>query len=139
MAMIEINRNPSPKELRLFGGVLLPLFLFLVGGFVALKTSRWLWVLYVGLPGLPVAAVGWIRPGLLRGLYVGWMYAVWPIGIAVSHLLLGAIYYLLVTPIGLLRRLLGGDPLKRRFDPSAKSYWTPRREGDTMERYVRQY
>ena len=139
MAMIEINRNPSRKELRVFGGVLLPLFLLLVGGFIALKTARWEWALTVGLPGLAIAAAGWIRPLLLRRLYIGWMYAFLPVGWLLSHLLLGAIYYLLVTPIGLLRRLFGGDPMKRRFDRSAKTYWTPHREPRTMDRYVRQY
>ena len=80
-----------------------------------------------------------IRPQALRRLYVGLMYAVWPIGMVVSHVLLGSIYYLMVTPIGLLRRLFGGDPMTRRFDPAAKTYWNPRRKRTIMKHYVRQY
>ncbi len=42
----------------------------------------------------------------------------------VSPVVLGAMYALLIVPTGLLRRWLGGDPLMRRFEASAKSYWT---------------
>ena len=139
MAMIEINRNPSWKELRVFGGVLLPLFLLLVGGFIGTKTSRWEWLFYIGLPGIPIAAVGWIRPRLLRRLYVGWMFAVWPIGIVVSHVLLGIIYYLVVTPIGLVLRLMGRDAMCRRFDPKARTYWVRREAVTDMKRYYKQF
>ncbi|MBT2383374.1 hypothetical protein [Streptomyces sp. ISL-11] len=38
--------------------------------------------------------------------------------------LLIAVYYLLVTPIGLLSRLVR-DPLTRRWDRGARSYWIP--------------
>lgn len=43
-----------------------------------------------------------------------------------SPLLLGALFYLVFTPIGLLRRLLGGDPLRRKPDPGRGSYWIER-------------
>ena len=39
--------------------------------------------------------------------------------------LLIAVYYLLVTPAGLLSRLVGRDPLARRWDRGARSYWIP--------------
>ena len=50
------------------------------------------------------------------------MFAVFPIGWVVSHLLLGVVYFLVLTPIGLTLRALGRDPLERRFDQSASSY-----------------
>jgi hypothetical protein len=42
----------------------------------------------------------------------------------VSPVVLGAMYLLLIVPCGLLRRWLGGDPLKRRYDAALASYWT---------------
>jgi hypothetical protein len=44
----------------------------------------------------------------------------------VSPVVLGAIYYAAVTPLGVGRRLLGKDPMQRRFAPHAASYWIPR-------------
>lgn len=42
-----------------------------------------------------------------------------------GHLLLGLIYFLVVTPIAILFRLFGQDPLALRYKKSS-SYWVPR-------------
>ena len=44
----------------------------------------------------------------------------------VSPIVLGIMFYLVVTPIGLLMRLVGQDPLRLRFDKGAASYWIER-------------
>ena len=44
-----------------------------------------------------------------------------------NPLVMGLLFYLTVTPTGLLMRLFGKDPLRLRFDPEAKSYWIERR------------
>jgi len=43
-----------------------------------------------------------------------------------NPLVMGLLFYLTVTPTGLLMRLFGKDPLRLRFDPEAKSYWIER-------------
>jgi hypothetical protein len=43
-----------------------------------------------------------------------------------SPLVLGALYFLLFTPVALIMRLAGRDALCRRFDPGARSYWVER-------------
>ncbi|MEX0979180.1 MAG: SxtJ family membrane protein, partial [Pirellulales bacterium] len=69
----------------------------------------------------------------------GWMWAAFPIGWLVSHLLIAAIYFLLITPIALVMRAVGRDPLSRRFDRAAKTYWVPRRQDSDPARYFRQF
>jgi hypothetical protein len=44
----------------------------------------------------------------------------------VSPVILGLLFYVTVTPIALLMRLLGKDPLRLRRDPGAASYWIER-------------
>jgi hypothetical protein len=44
----------------------------------------------------------------------------------VSPVVLGIMFFLVVTPIGLLMRAFGKDPLRLRFDKSASSYWLDR-------------
>lgn len=46
---------------------------------------------------------------------------------AVSLLLLGLVFFLLVTPAALVLRLTGKRPLPLGFDPKRKSYWIERR------------
>jgi len=57
---------------------------------------------------------------------------------AVNPLVMGLLYFLTVTPIGLLMRALGKTPLKLGFDKSADSYWISRTPPgpapDTMKR-----
>lgn len=44
----------------------------------------------------------------------------------VSPIALGILFYLVFTPIGLLMRLSGKDPMRLKADPNAKSYWIDR-------------
>jgi hypothetical protein len=51
-----------------------------------------------------------------------------PLAWTVSTLLLVLIYYVVLTPIAVASRLLGRDPLQRKFDRDAPSYWVKRDE-----------
>jgi hypothetical protein len=72
-------------------------------------------------------------------LYRAWMLGVMPIGWTVSHLLLAAVFFGVVTPVGLLLRLLGRDLLQRGADPGADTYWQVRERVDDPRRYMRQF
>jgi len=138
MSVIEINRNPSRRELLIFGGLLL-LFAAAVGATLQWKAhapgaARAVWV--VG--GVLAAAYLAILP-LRRPTYLAWMYAVYPIGFVVSHILLGLVFYGIVTPTGFLLRLAGGDPMTRRFDKSCASYWAQHDPHQEPRRYFRQF
>jgi len=56
----------------------------------------------------------------------------------ISPMIMGLVFYTTVTPIGLVRRLLGQDPLGLRFDSGAVTYWIERHPPgpapDTMPR-----
>jgi hypothetical protein len=44
----------------------------------------------------------------------------------VSPIMLGLIFFACILPFGVVMRLLGKDPLRRRFEPGAESYWIRR-------------
>jgi hypothetical protein len=44
----------------------------------------------------------------------------------VNPIVMAAVFYATVTPIGLLMRFLGKDPLRLKFDRAARSYWIER-------------
>jgi hypothetical protein len=56
----------------------------------------------------------------------------------VSPVVLGLVFFSTVTPIGWVLRLLGKDPLRRRIEPAATTYWIERTppgpSGDSMPR-----
>lgn len=138
MALLEINRNPSRRDLAWFGVVLL-LFFAVIGGVLgrALHSDAVRNVMWGA--GTVLAVVYYAVPGLRRPMFVGWMYAAYPMGFVVSHLLLGLVYFGVVTPIGLLVRAVRHDPMARRFDRSAQTYWIAREQNQDVRRYFRQF
>ena len=52
--------------------------------------------------------------------------------------ILGVLFFFTVTPIALVLRVLGKDPLNRRFDSAAKSYWIERDSSDLTPESMRQ-
>lgn len=136
--MIQINKNPSKRELAWFGLLCLGFF-GLVGLDVLHKTHSmrsaadvW-WVAGVGV------AIYYAVPPVRRPIYLGWMYAVYPIGWVVSHVLLAITFFGVIAPMGILMRLMGRDPLARSIDRSASSYWTAHDPGTDPNRYFRQF
>ena len=120
--MITIPWNPEKKQLRQFAGIWFPAFCALVGWWVGKKTGAWgavetVWVVCGGM-----AVAGFVYPPLIRPVFVGLILATFPIGWVVSHVLLGAIFYLLFLPIGLALRITGHDPLQLKA-PTSNSLW----------------
>ncbi|MCY2964867.1 MAG: SxtJ family membrane protein [Planctomycetota bacterium] len=139
MSLIEINHNPSRTELKLFGGLWLPIALALFGFSLYRKhpESPWPWVLW-GIAAVS-AVVGWVSPAAIRWVYVAAMYIAFPIGWVVSHILLAMIFYGMFTLFGLVMRLRGRDVLGLTFDKSAETYWTPHAPVTDPARYFRQF
>ena len=138
MSMLTIDRNPPAERLRSFG-VLLAIFVPLFGALVWWRTGRLETATTIWVVGAVLTAIYWLVSPIRRPIYVGWMYAAFPIGWLVSHLLMAAIYYVVITPIALILRMMGRDPLHRAFDRSAKTYWVPHERTDDIGRYFRQY
>ncbi|MCH9688926.1 MAG: hypothetical protein K0V04_46260 [Deltaproteobacteria bacterium] len=138
MAVIEINKNPSKKELAWFGLMFLAFF-GLIGGvvwwrFEAQNLAYGLW----GAAGVIVAAY-YAVPALQKPIYLGWLYAAYPIGWVISHVVMGIIYYVVITPIALVFKAMGRDALERKIDKSAKTYWVEHKTGGDPSRYFKQF
>jgi len=136
MSVIHINRNPSRRQL-LFFSVAWLVFLGLFGweswfrGRHSFAETAWTLAVLVPLAGL-------FSLRFMRHVYIAMSYATYPIGFIVSHVVLGLVYYLALTPIGLTMRLFRYDPLSRRFDPKAQSYWIRREGTKSPESYFEQ-
>ena len=135
--MITINRNPGAKDLRVFAALLI-LFVLTVSALAKWRFDSPVWGMRILYGGLALVLVYLLVPRLRRYIYLGWMFAAFPIGWVVSHLLLATIFYLILTPIGLLLRLMGKDLMRSRPQDVA-SYWEAHNPGTDSSRYFRQY
>ena len=123
--MIKIDLKPETKQLSQFGWI--SAFGFPLAG-IAISRMAWgewaitnlFWVL-LGV-GVLTFALSRINPRLVLPVYVGLMIVAAPIGMVVSFTMMAGIFYLMVSPLGLLFRLFGRDPLHKKLDRSAASY-----------------
>ena len=103
--------------------------------FTVVFTVLALWPLVSGRPvrwWSAVAAAGFlvcalVVPGVLAPLNRLWLWIGLLLHRVVSPLVLGLVFFSTVTPIGLVLRALGKDPLRLTFDPAAPTYWIERR------------
>jgi hypothetical protein len=82
-----------------------------------------LWPLPVAAAFLAVTAV---RPGALAPLNRLWFRIGILLGKVMTPVMMGVLFFVVVTPVGLLMRLCGKDPLRLKREPAAKSYWLER-------------
>ncbi len=135
--MIAIQWNPSTKQLRQFAGIWFPAFCGLVGWSIGHKTGHWSEVEIGWVLAGVVSVGGLVLPALIRPIFVGLILLTFPIGWVVSHLLLGLIFYGVVTPIGLILRISGHDPLQLK-KPSGNSVWKTSIGKTDATRYLQQ-
>jgi hypothetical protein len=139
MALLQINKNPRARDLRLFVGLWFPLFFAFIGFQVWRKTGSLMTAGIVWGVAAFVALFGLAFLPLARLLYVGITAITYPIGWVLSHVILGTVFFGVFTPIALLMRGVGRDPMNRKLDRAAKTYWIARDERVPVDRYFRQY
>jgi len=64
--------------------------------------------------GIVIALIAMIRPALFKPFAVVWFGLSHLLGAIMSRVLLTLIFFLVVTPVGISRRIFGADPLKLR-------------------------
>ena len=86
------------------------------------------WLLERGIPYWPwiLASVlmmwGLVAPATLRPVYRVWMRFGLLMSRITTPLILGFVFFLIITPVGLVRNLFGRDSIQRNFDESCSSY-----------------
>ena len=79
--------------------------------------------------GLVMGALGLIVPALLVPFYKVWMrYVTAPLGFVNTRIILGIVFFLVLTPMALIARVFGKDRLRRAPLPKGESYWVPREQ-----------
>jgi hypothetical protein len=86
------------------------------------------WILELRWPVWPwiIAAPFWIL-ALIQPLWLRWIHRAWMVfGLLASRvttpLVLGIVFFVMITPMAIVRRLTGKDPMQRALDPNQTSY-----------------
>jgi hypothetical protein len=147
MGLLRIQWHPTSKILRSFGFFAFVFFGLggnwiagrstLLGMTLAPSVSNGIGLL-LGIIAAGSLILGIAYPRGLRPLFLALSVITAPIGLLVSTVMLTAFWVLLITPLGLLRRLLGWDPMERKWK-SDGSYWAARKEGRGSASYFNPY
>lgn len=109
------------KELRKFGlttGIIVALlFGLLLPWIFSRPILRWPW-------GVSSVLIIWalIAPGTLKIVYNIWMRIGLALGWVNTKIVLGIVFYLVFTPMGILMKMFREDPMRRKIDDGAISY-----------------
>jgi len=134
----EIKRiDSSARKLREFGAVMFVFFMILSAVFFLKRKEINFYFLAAGAFFL---LAGMSAPRLLAPLYKAWMVFALVMGFIVSRIILTVLFFLVITPIGLIARIFGKDLLDERIRKTENTYWKMREDGPKpAESYENQY
>ncbi len=117
------NIKDSKKDLKKFGltiGIVLVILSVLL--FYKGKNSA----AYFGAVGIVLSVLALLAPMILKPLNKIWMSLSIVLGWIMTRVILTVLFYLAITPIGLLIKLFRKDFLELKIDKSKSTYWQKR-------------
>jgi len=111
------------KGLRQFGLILAGVLVFIPGVLLPwIKGWQMLPNYYWVIAGLAVLIWALLAPVSIRGFYRRWMRVAMLVGHVLNIVVLALVFFLVITPMGLVMRMLGKDPMQRRLQKDLPSY-----------------
>ena len=117
----EIKNIKSEKnDLRNFG-IIVGIILLIISGFLFWKEKEAFQILLTF--GFTLSILGIAIPFILKPVYWAWMIFATILGWIMTRVILSMLFYIILTPIGLIARLFGKQFLELKWDRSQNSYW----------------
>ena len=117
MNKIKISSN------RNFGLVFFIIFLIVSLWPLTYGGSIRIWLVIISMVFL---ILGLMNSKLLTPLNKLWVKFGMILGTIVAPIIMGVVFFLVVTPIGLVMRIMGKDLLNKKYDKKKKTYWISR-------------
>jgi len=140
----EVNWQPDTAARRTFAKSLVIGFpcvalVFLLVGWLAGKGWNVSFALKLGGLGAAAGVVFYAVPAIARPFYVIWYALACCVGLVVGNVVMALIFYVLVTGIGLIKRLLGQPAIRKAPNPQSKSYWLDAPPASNLKGYFSQF
>lgn len=106
-------------------------FALLIGGLIAVigfvtmfyKSAAYMYLIPFGFVFM---LIGFILPVILKPIYFLWMTISVILGFISTRIILGVLFYIVITPISIITKLMGKDLLNIKFNKSESTYWIKR-------------
>ena len=113
----ELDRKGLREFGLVTGGIIAGLFGLFFPWLIERPIPRWPWVIFGVLAALALAA-----PLALKPVYHWWMRFGLLMSRITTPLIMGIVFYLVITPMALVMRLVGKDPMARQLREQSRSY-----------------
>jgi len=117
------NLKPKSKDLRIFSLILLTILFVLIFFSYSKQNPFFIKVCFLGSM---IVMIGIIKPKLIEPIYFVWMLLGTMMGWILSRIWLSAIYFIIISPISLIMKLLNKTYIKTRLDKNVNTYWNNR-------------
>ena len=137
--MLEEIKNIKSKksDIRKFG-ITIGIILMIIAGFLFWKEKESYQIFLT--VGTILFVLGILVPAVLKPIYWIWMIFATILGWMMTRVILSLLFYIIITPIGLIPRFFGKQFLELKWDKSKESYWNFRtNEHLKMEDYEKQF
>lgn len=121
MAVTRVIPELDRKGLREFGLVTGAVVVAIFGVFFPWVLG-WDWPAWPWIIAAPLWLLALVHPSWLRLIYRGWMRFGLLAGMVTTPLVLGIVFFLMISPMAMVRRRWGKDPMQRALDPDRDSY-----------------
>ena len=118
----ELDRKGLREFALVTSGVVVGLFGLLLPWLFNLGWPSWPWILAAVL-----STLGFIAPMALQPVYKLWMRFGLILSKITTPIIMGLVFFLVITPTGWIRRLVASDPMARKFH-DGESYRVPSEE-----------
>ena len=134
----EIKNIKSEKsDFRKFG-ITIGVILLIIAGFLFWKEKESFQIILT--VGTILFVLGILVPAILKPIYWTWMIFATILGWIMTRVILSLLFYIIITPIGLIPRFFGKQFLELKWDKSKESYWNLRtNEHLQKENYEKQF
>jgi len=139
MAIIEEIKNikGDKSDWKKFG-ITMGIILTIIGFFLLWKkNNNYDYILFLALAFF---ITGLVLPSILKPVYKAWMSLSVVMGMIMTKIIMVIIFYLILTPVGLVASLTGKKFLDMKINKEAKSYWIAREKTNKLKSdYERQF
>jgi hypothetical protein len=113
----ELDRNGLREFGLVTGAAVVALFGLFFPWMLELDWPAWPWAI-----AAPLWLLALIQPSWLRGIYRAWMRFGLLASRVMTPLILGIVFFVMISPMAMVRRLMGKDAMQRSLDPNQDSY-----------------
>ena len=110
------------------GAIIAALFGLLIPYLFDLAYPRWPWVITGVLVLWALAA-----PASMRGLYRGWMRFGLLLNKFTTPIIMGLVFFVVITPMALIMKIFSRDPMRRELDGAIDTYRIPSEKKDKSQ------